>query len=136
MPDDTGDLGVAKSTDLTVQTLDEIQATGPELPPPSEITDTYGPVRVARERRDWERGAAHEASDGVRVQAEEEGDEEVVRVPERLERLLSDAVVRGRVHEHHAQEHHMSRNAAGFRVVDLQGSYLFYELAMCYLTQR
>lgn len=36
------------------------------------------------------------------VEAEEEGDEEVVRVPEGFERLLSDFGVRGGVHEEHA----------------------------------
>lgn len=57
----------------------------------------------------------------MRVQTEEEGDEQVMGVPEGLEALLSDAVVRGCVHEHHAQQHNVARNTARLLVVDVQG---------------
>lgn len=57
----------------------------------------------------------------MRVQAEEEGDEEVVRVPEGLEALLADAVVCRRVDEQHAEQHDVPRHAAGLLVVDIEG---------------
>lgn len=57
----------------------------------------------------------------MRVQAEEEGDEEVVRVPEGLEGLLPDPVVRRRVHQQHAEEHDVTRDTTRLRVVNLEG---------------
>ena len=91
--DDAGDLGLATSADLAVQTLDEIGTTAKELPSPALVADAVVPVFCASKRRDGVGLVAHEAAHGVRVETQQEGDEEVVSVPERLKRLLSDAVV-------------------------------------------
>ncbi len=40
-------------------------------------------------------------------------------VPEGLERLLPDAMVRRGVHEEHAKEHDVACDAAGLSIVDL-----------------
>jgi len=120
--DDTGDAGLAAGADLTVETLDQIDAASPELPSPPEVTDAVVPIILASEWRVCVLGRAHKAPDGVGVQTQEEGDEQVVGVPERLERLLPDAVVGRRVHEQHAEQHDVAGNAAGLRVVNLDGS--------------
>jgi hypothetical protein len=44
----------------------------------------------------------------------------MVHVPERFKGLLPDTMVRRRVHEEHAQKHHMARDATGLCVVDLE----------------
>lgn len=53
------------------------------------------------------------------VQSEEEGNKQVVAIPERLEGLLPDAVMRGSVHEEHAEQHDMTGDATRLGVVDL-----------------
>lgn len=55
------------------------------------------------------------------VHSEEERNEQVMCVPESLKRLLTDLCVSSRVHEKHAQEHDMPRDATSFGVVDLNG---------------
>lgn len=64
-------------------------------------------------------GVTDEATNGVGVQAEKERNEEMVGVPEGLERLLSDAVVGGGIHEQHAEQHNVTRNATGLSVMNL-----------------
>ena len=56
----------------------------------------------------------------MRVQTQHKRDEQVMRVPERLEGLLPDLRMRGRIHEEHAQEHDVAGDAAGLRIVDLE----------------
>ena len=53
------------------------------------------------------------------VKSEEEGNKQVMCVPESLEGLLTDFCVCGRVHKKHAEKHDMSCNTTGFGVVDL-----------------
>jgi len=120
MADHAGDLGLAAGAHLAVQALDEVEAAGKQLPPPALVADAVVPELVAGEGRDGVGLVAHEAAHRVRVEADQEGDEEVVRVPERLERLLPDAVVRRRVHQDHAEQHGVARDSAGLRVVDLE----------------
>ena len=55
------------------------------------------------------------------VHAKKEGDEEVVGVPESLERLLSNLVMSSCVHEQHAQEHDMTGDSSRLSVVNLNG---------------
>lgn len=53
---------------------------------------------------------AHETAGSVGVESQHEGDEEVMRVPECLKCLLSNAMVRGCIDQHHAQKHDMPRD--------------------------
>src|SRR6478735_2169006 len=94
MADHAGDLGLPAGANLAVQTLNEVEASAEELPSPALVADAVIPEFVSGEGRDGGSGITHEAADGVRVQGDHEGNEEVVRVPESLERLLADAVVR------------------------------------------
>jgi hypothetical protein len=103
MPDDTSDLGLAHGADLAVQPLDEVEAARPEFPSPAQVSNTVLPVLVTGKWRVALGRVADEAADCVGVQGEEERNEQVVDVPERLEGLLPDAVVRSRVHQKHAQ---------------------------------
>jgi hypothetical protein len=45
----------------------------------------------------------------------------MVRIPERLEGLLPNALMGRGVHQHHAKEHDMSGNSASFCIVNLHG---------------
>ena len=114
------DLRLAPRADFSDDALDEIDAAREELPPPPFVTDAVRPEDVPRKGRVVDDAVAHEAVGRVRVHAQQEGDEEVVRVPEGLERLLPDLGVRRCVHQQHAQQHDVARDAAGLRVVDVQ----------------
>lgn len=119
MPDDTGNLGLTHGTDLAIQPLKEVESTGPELPSPTQVTDAMVPILFACKRRNGVGGVSDEAADGVGVECEEEWDKEMVQVPKCLEGLLPDTVVCRRVHQKHAEEHHMAGDAAGLYVMDL-----------------
>jgi hypothetical protein len=56
----------------------------------------------------------------VGVHAKQERDEEVVSVPERLKRLLSNPVMRSGVDQKHAEQHDVPSNATSFGVVNLK----------------
>lgn len=121
MTNDSRDLGQALSPNLTVKTLCQVTSSSKQLPSPSLITDAVLPEEVSGKGRYGVDRVTNEAADSVGVKSEEEGDEEMVRVPEGLERLLADAVVRGGVHQQHAEEHDVASNTAGLGVVDLDG---------------
>lgn len=55
------------------------------------------------------------------IQPEEERDKEVMRIPERLERLLADLMVSSGIHQKHTQKHDVPSDTTGFSVVDLDG---------------
>jgi len=61
-----------------------------------------GPEVVVVKGREGFRSVTDEAAGCVRVHAEQERDEQMVRVPKCFERLLSDPVMGRRVHQEHA----------------------------------
>lgn len=79
------------------------------------------PEVLSCEWRDWCSSVTNEAASGVGVHAEQERDEQVVGVPESLERLLSDPVVGGGVNQQHAQQHDVAGNTTSLGVVDFEG---------------
>lgn len=119
--DNTGDLGKAAGTDLTVGTLHEVESTRPQLPTPAKVADAVVPVVLPGEWRVRQSSVANEAAGRVGVQSEEEGDEQVVGVPERLERLLTNAGMGGSVHQEHAEKHDMASDTTSLGVVNLDG---------------
>ena len=119
--DDLDDLGLAAGADLAVEALDQVDAAAPQLPAPALVADAVIPEVRARERREVADRVPHEAVRGVGVESEQEGDEEVVRVPEGLEGLLPDLRVGGGVHEQHAEEHDVAGDATRLGVVDVEG---------------
>lgn len=60
----------------------------------------------------------------MRVEGEEERNEEVMRVPEGLVRLLSNLCMSSSEHEQHAQKHYMPSDTASLSVVYLDCSLL------------
>lgn len=120
MTDNSRDLGRPTSTDLTIETLHQVNATANELPTPTLITNAVLPEQLAGEWRESIGCVTDEAANCMRVHAEQEWNEQVVRVPERLERLLADPVVGGRVHQQHAEQHYVTRDTAGLSIVNLE----------------
>lgn len=59
------------------------------------------PEVLAGEWREWLNCVADETAGGVSVESKHEGNEQVVSVPKRLEGLLTDFSVGGRVHQKH-----------------------------------
>lgn len=121
MPYHLRDMRRPPRADLPVQPLAQIQSGSHKLPAPALIPQTVIPEWVPGKGRVGHRRVADEAARGVRVHGEQERDEEVVGVPEGLEGLRADAVVRRRVHEQHADEHDVPGDATGLRIVDLDG---------------
>lgn len=62
---------------------------------------------------------ADEAAGGMRVQSNHEEEGKVVCIPEGLEALVANLVLRGAVHEHHDEQHEMASDATRLRVVDV-----------------
>lgn len=120
MSDDTSNLGLTTGTNLAIQTLNQVEATSEELPSPSEITNAVRPVLLTVKWRKSISGITNEAADSVGVESQEEGDEQVVGVPESLERLLTDTSMSGSIHEQHAKEHDVTGNTTRLSVVNLQ----------------
>jgi len=100
--DDPDDLSLPSAADFAVQAVHQVQATSKKLPSPALITDAMSPEVFFVERRVSRDGVANEAAGRMRVHAEQERNEQVVGVPESLERLLSDPVVGGGVDQQHA----------------------------------
>lgn len=99
MTDDLDNLGLASAANLTVEAVAEVEATTYKLPSPAFVTNAVSPEVLlveGRERRDC---VSHETAGGMGVHAEQERNEQVVGVPESLERLLSDPGMGSRVDE-------------------------------------
>ena len=117
--DDFGDSRRAPGLNGAVDALDQINASGDELPSPAVVADAVVPEVSSCEGGIGHCGVADETAGGVRVHCQEEGDEKVVGVVEGFETLLTDLVVRGGEHEEHAQEHDVSGYSSGLRVMYL-----------------
>jgi hypothetical protein len=104
---------------FAVYPLAQVEPASNKLPPPAFVADAMCPKGLAGKGRDRVRAVADEAARGVGVHGQQEGDEEVVGVVERLERLLADLRVGRRVHEEHAEQHDVPGDAARLGVVDL-----------------
>lgn len=116
--------------DLPVNALSEVDEARPDGEAPAHVTKAVlsaverERVRVIRKGR-----VADEAPGSVGVEADHEEEREVVGVPERLEALRADLVVRSRVHQNHDEEHEVTGNAARLGVMDHLRALLadFYE---------
>lgn len=120
--EDLGELSRTAGADLPVDTLEEVDDTGPDDVAPRKIANAN--IRVvegecAGER--WQSGRADEASSGVRVDADHKEERQVVSIPERLETLLADFCMGGTVHKDHDEQHDMASDATRLTVVDIEG---------------
>ena len=108
--------------DLTPNPLSEVDNARPNGEAPALVSQAV--VRLVEGEDSGIRGfggVAHEASGGMGVQTNHEEEREVVRVPEGLEALVADLVMRRGVHEDHDEEHEVTTDASCLRVVNLQG---------------
>ena len=121
MDEHTGQTRQPACPDFPVDTLAEVNDARPDGEAPAQIAKAVLGV-VERERGLVVRlcAIADEAAGGVGVDANHEEEGEVVGVPERLEALLADLVVRGRVHEDHDCEQEVTRDTTGLGVVDVE----------------
>jgi hypothetical protein len=99
---DLDNLGLTSAADFTVEAIHEVKTTAYKFPSPTLVTNAVGPEIIMVERREIRSSVTNEAASSVRVHAEQEGNEEVVSVPKRLEGLLADPVVRSGVDQQHA----------------------------------
>ena len=113
--------GLAR-TDLPPDAFTEIDDARPDDKPPAFVSQAV--VRaVEGEGRDvvgFDR-VTDEATGGMRIEADEEEESEMVRVPESLEALMADLVVGRGVHQNHDEQEEVSSNTTGLCVVNVQG---------------
>jgi len=119
MFDHLDDLGRSASTDLAIKSLNQVQSASDQFPSPSLVAETVVPERSACKWRYRLHSVSDKAASGMSIKSQEEWYKQMMRVPKRLERLLSNLLMRGRVHEHHAEKHHMASDASGLLVMDL-----------------
>ena len=99
----------ATSTVLAEDSLAKVDNAGPDGETPALVAETVGRA-VERERGDvlGVGRVTDEASGGMGVETDHEEERKVVRVPESLEALVADLVVRSGVHEEHDEKHEMT----------------------------
>jgi hypothetical protein len=117
---DLDNLSLASAADLAVETIEEVQETTDKLPSPAFITKAMVPEIIVIEWRICRSSVTDEATSGVGVHSEQEGDKQVMRVPECLKRLLADPVMGCGVDHKHAKQHDVASDTTSFCVVDLK----------------
>jgi hypothetical protein len=123
MTDDLDNLSLAPDTNLAIQALKKVETSTKELPPPTFVADTVGPEDLASKWREWLGSVTDETSRCMSIHAEQERNEEMMSVPERLKRLLPDPMVCSGVHHEHAEQHDVPSDAASLRVVNLDSCF-------------
>lgn len=101
MSDDLDNLSLSSAADLTVKTIEKIEATTEQLPSPALVTYTMGPEVLFVERRVVVNSVTDEAIGSMCIHAEQEWDEKMMGVPKCFERLLSYPVMGCGVHQKH-----------------------------------
>ena len=119
MDKDLGQAGCTPRTNLTPNPLSKVDNAGPDGETPALVAETVGRA-VERERGDvlGVGRVTDEASGGMGVETDHEEERKVVRVPESLEALVADLVVRSGVHEEHDEKHEMTGDTARLGVVN------------------
>ena len=108
--------------DDPVHTLPKVRDAGPDRPAPALVAEAeLGIVERERAHVLGVDRVTDEAAGCVRVEGDEPEEGEVVRVPEGLEALVADLVVRRRVHEHHDEQHEVAGDAARLPIVHILG---------------
>lgn len=122
MLDDLDDLGFTPSSDLTIQSLEEIDTTSPELPAPALVANAVVPKVRSSKGRERIGGVTHEAARSMRVHSKHERNKQMMGIPEGFKGLLTDLGMCGGVHEQHAKKHDVTCDTTSLGVVDLDGS--------------
>ena len=120
MTDHLRDHGPSSGSNFSIDPFQEVETTTHELPSPALVANTMVPEFLPCEWRDRIGRITHEAAGCVGIESEHERDEQMVCVPKGFERLLPDSMMRGCIHQHHAQEHDMAGYPPGLGEVDLE----------------
>ena len=119
MANNPNNLRLPPAPDLSVQPLSQIDATSPQLPSPTLVSDAVSPKLLSGKGRKRQLRVADETTGSMGIHGQQKRNKQMMRVPERLERLLSDLGVRRGVHQQHAQQHDMTGDAPNLRIVNL-----------------
>lgn len=103
MLDDLHDPRLPPRSDLPVKPLAQVERTSNDLPSPALISNAMFPEVLVVKGTIWQLAVPHEAASRMRVHAEQEWHEQVMRVPECLVALLSHPIVACRIHAEHAE---------------------------------
>jgi len=122
---DLGQLRSPPGSVFSVHPLAKVKKTWPDGEPPALVPKTVF-RRIEWECRDiiWVNRITNEAASSVRVKPNHEEKCEVMGVPERFEALVTNLVVRGRIHQDHNEQHEVPRDTTRLRIVNLQGNFL------------
>ena len=119
MTNDLGQLGISPGPNLSIDSFNHIDSSSPQLPSPALIAQAMIPERLSCKGRVGVQTVADETSSSMGVESQQEGDEQMVRVPEGLEGLCSNPVVCRGIHQEHAQKHNVASDPASLSVVNL-----------------
>ena len=118
---DSLELSLAAGTELAVHAFAKVDDPRPDGEAPAEVADAMAGVVEREGGLEVGQGAVtHEAAGGVGVDAEHEEEGEVVGVPERFKTLVTDLLMRRRVHQNHDEEHEVASDTARLSVVDVE----------------
>ena len=125
MDKDLGQLRGPPCSIFSVHSLSKVKKTWPDGEPPALVPKTVL-RRIKRERRDviWINRVTNKTAGGVRVEPNHEEECEVMGVPERFKALVTNFVVRCRIHQKHDEQHKVPCDTASLGVMNLQGNFL------------
>ena len=121
MNEDLGKASCTPRTNLAPHPLSKVDNARPDGEPPAEVPETV--FRGVEGERGDVVGVSRvtdEASGGMGVETEHEEERKVVRVPESLEALIANLVVRSGVHEEHDEEHEVAGDASRLGVMNVK----------------
>lgn len=119
MPNNFDDFGRPAGSDFAIHTLDQVDTAAYQLPTPSFVPDAVVPESLAGKRRIRSCAISDEAACRMSIHSQKEWHEQMMRVPERLVRLLANLLVRGGVHHEHTEQHDVAGDAASLRIMYL-----------------
>lgn len=119
MTHDFGNLGFPPGSDLTIESFAHVETSADHLPPPALIAYAMVPEILASKGPKGGHRVTYEASHGVCIEPEEEWNEQMMSVPESLERLLSYPGVGSRVHQQHTQKHDVASDSTRLSIMNL-----------------
>jgi hypothetical protein len=120
MLDDLGDFSLLSCSYFPPYPLKEVDGKCPESKPPTLVSNTMLPENVSGEGRVWLRCITNEAPNGMSIEGKEKDKCKVMRIPKRLEALLSYFVMGSCVHQHHTEKHNVPCDSSGLSVMNLQ----------------
>jgi len=111
-------------SDLSVNSLAEVDDTGPNSEPPALIAQAMlGRVKWESIGIVGSRGVTDEATSSMGVKTDHEKEGKVVGIPKGFKALCANLVVGGSIHQNHDKKHEMTSDAASLGIMNVQSNF-------------